>query len=474
MTIPARVIFLLIFLTSWAHGGLFDRAEEESYADKVVVIKVGRDDLVNGQSFKFWERVLARVEEEKAKAVVFHLDTPGGLAMATKDMMSTISEVTVPTYAFVDPEALSAGALIAVATDEIYMAPGSTIGSAAVVSATGEIEKHMRAKIESAFDAHIRAILNKNGHRPEVVRAMMVIDEEEEREVAGVTVGKGDLLALNATEAAAIAEDGKPVLAAGVVNSVEELLKKAGLAEAPVVTAEPTPLERFAWLIAAWSPLLIMVGLGGGYLEMKTPGFGVGGIISLSAFSLFFFGNYVAGGLAGYELALLFVVGLVLIALELLVIPGGIVGILGGVMVVASLLLSMVDSFQWDEMSEYGGGSFVEILDGPLLSLAIGLLGAAVIAMVMMKFLPDLPLFRRLILAEHLEHETPAVEVPRESRVGETGVALTDLRPGGKARLGEDAVDVTIGSGFLPAGTRLEVVSDDRMRVVVKALAGNE
>ena len=136
------IALLAVFLTNLvaaneetSHNAL-GRSKEKSYEGKVVVIKVGRDDLISEQAFKFFRRTLRRVEEEKARAVIFELDTPGGLAHDTTDlMMKDMVNVTVPTYAFVNPEASSAGAFVAVATDYIYMAPLSTIGSAAVTTA---------------------------------------------------------------------------------------------------------------------------------------------------------------------------------------------------------------------------------------------------------------------------------------------------------------------------------------------------
>ncbi|MDB4456048.1 hypothetical protein N9158_01965, partial [bacterium] len=144
------LIFLLslvgVIFAKESDQRVLGKSVEGSYAGKVVVIEVGEDDLINGQSFKFWERTLDRIEEEKAKAVIFHLDTPGGLAFATHELMSKIAKLSMPTISYIDPMAMSAGAMIAVSTDRIYMAPGSTVGSAAVVSGSGaEIGDHMRA-----------------------------------------------------------------------------------------------------------------------------------------------------------------------------------------------------------------------------------------------------------------------------------------------------------------------------------------
>ena len=272
---------------------VFGKSDEESFAGKVVIIKVGENDLVNKQAFNFWRRVLKRVNEEKARAVVFELNTPGGLAMDTADLiMVQMQKLEVPSYAFVNQKALSAGALIASGTDAIYMHPVSAIGAAALVSGGGgEIPETMRAKIESAFNAFVRAVAKSKGRNPDVIRAMMIT--KEYYDFGEIQVEQGELLTLTADEAC-MEFEGKPLLAKGIVKSVEELLEKEGLGDVPVIVAEASGMEKFAYWVASFSGILILVGIGGAYLEMKTPGFGLGGGIALLAFGLFFFGNYAA------------------------------------------------------------------------------------------------------------------------------------------------------------------------------------
>ncbi len=447
---------------------LLGKSSEESYSDKVVIIEVGKDDLTNGQSFKFWERTLDRIKEEKAKALIFKLDTPGGLAFSTKELMSQIVELEIPTYSFIDPEAMSAGALIAISTDEIYMAPGALVGSAALVSGTGvKIEDTMRAKIESFFDAHVRWISEKKGHRYEVVEAMMMISEED-REIGPRTVKEGDLLALNSKEAIEVMEDGKPLFAVAEVKSLEEILVLKGLQDEEVVTATPTGFEKFAWWVASISAVLILVGLGGGYLEMKTPGFGIGGLISIVAFSLFFFGNYLAGNMAGYELVAVFALGLLLIAVEIFVLPGfGVAGIAGLLLVLGSLAFAMVDKVEWDGI-QWESGSVVEALKGPSINLAIGIAGSLVLLYFMMRFLPGVPIFRKVLLDEALMVGTGIPDsAETQGRVGLAGVARTDLRPAGQIDLSGELVDAVAEGGFIKKGEPVQIIKEDGMGAVV-------
>ena len=252
---------------------LIGRSGEEPYTDKVVVLSIGQKDLVNRQAFKFFQRTLERVEKEEARALILEIDTPGGLAFDTRDLVfDQLGKLKVPTIAWIEREALSAGAILSFATDHIYMAPGTIIGSAGLVSGTGqEIDPVMRAKLESVFEASLRGIVKKKGHRIDVLRAMMFVDDDKERAFGSVTVPKGGLLNLTAEEATETV-DGKPLLASGIAKDIQAVLAAENIAGAEIVRAEPTGFEVIAWWIAAFSPLLIAIGIGAAWIEIKAPG----------------------------------------------------------------------------------------------------------------------------------------------------------------------------------------------------------
>ncbi len=170
-------------------------------------------------------RILKRAQEEQARAVVFDLNTPGGLAWETSEMMmKSIQPLTIPTYAYVNPRAMSAGALISAACDKIYMAPVSSIGAAGIITSSGEeMDPVMRKKAESAFWAFTRSVVTEKGYRPEVVKAMM-IPSDQDQQFGPVKLEKGALLTLTGKEAAARLEDGRPLLAQGTASSVTDLL----------------------------------------------------------------------------------------------------------------------------------------------------------------------------------------------------------------------------------------------------------
>jgi len=471
------MVAVLMFAGLPAAGadGLFSKASQPSFEGKVVVMRIGKDDLMSKQSFRFMSRIVERVEEERAAALVIELDTPGGVVWETTDlMMNELVRLTVPTYAYVNSRAISGGAMVAVATDTIYMAPAASIGASGVVSFAGELGKMERAKAEGMVISSATSVAELKGHDPELVKAMIKLEESYRK--GPVKEGRDELVTLTTQQATAIV-DGKPLLAKGVAKDVADLLRQEGIT-APVVVPEATGFEQFAWLVAKYSAVLILIGLAGGYLEMKTPGFGIGGTISLLAFGLFFFGNSVAGNLAGYELLGVFVLGVILIILELFIFPGLIFpGVIGALLAGGALLFAMVDKIDFGGLGDASNqvGAFLSLLRWPVISLSIGVIGSTILMILMMRFLPRAPLFRRLVLQKELAGgagfatgEAGALGGKRPI-VGMSGVALTDLRPTGKAEIDGRRLNVTC-DGFIEAGSRVRVVDESDFRILVENL----
>jgi len=461
-------------------------AEDESYKDKVVVIEVGESALVNKKSFTFWQRTLERVNNEGAKAVIFTLDTPGGLAFDTRDLMvQELRDLKVPSYAFVDDDAISAGALISIACDHIWMAPGSRIGAAAIVNGSGQpIEETMREKLESVFAASIRSVTKDKGHPTPIVE-MMMFRENKARKYGPITVKKNELLTLTAEEAVQ-KHKGKPVLADGLANSLEDLIEKLGYDRAGVVIAEKKGFEVLAYHISAWSWLLILIGIGGIYFEAKTPGLGIGAIVALSAFGIFFFGNFVAGKLVGYEVISIFIIGLVLVIIELTLFPTGVLGLIGAVMMIGSLLFAMVDKIDWKRIGESDviSGEEFSLLDAlywPMISISAGLIGGIILILIMMKYLPHVPIpgfmLERVIGAGGSVQVNGGEEYTDSlvhELVGKQGVAIMDLRPAGKIEVGDRKLDVITNGEFIEKGAKVRIIAKEQMRTVVEEIIESE
>src|SRR5207247_609386 len=238
----------------------------------------------------------------------------------------------------------SAGSIIPLATKRIYMAPVSAIGAAAPLLSTGEdLPATLKEKTISYWTALIRNSAVRNGHNPDVGEAFM--NKDKEVKIGDRVVhSKGTLLTLNAQEATEQI-NGKPVLADGIADSIVDLTKKAGLT-GNIVSFEPTGFEQLAFWITALSPLLLLAGIIGAYLEFKIPGVTWPGIISAICFALFFLGHYLAG-LAGWEVVALFFLGMVLVLIEILFFAHSTIvfGVVGVFLVLASLLWIMIDRY---------------------------------------------------------------------------------------------------------------------------------
>jgi membrane-bound serine protease (ClpP class) len=286
-----------------------------------------------------------------ADLLILDMKTDGGRVDVTEEIIQVISQFKGRTVTYVNDRAFSAGAFIAVATQEIYMAPQSVIGAAAPVmmspggAGTGNLPDTMEVKMTSAIRALVRVQAEKNGHNVEVIEAM--IDKTKELTMDGEVLNKeGNILTL--TDRQAAKEYGNPpkaLLSSGTAESLDALLARLGFAGAQRVVIEPTGAERIGTWINAIGPLLLIIGIVGLYIEFKTPGFGLPGIVGIIAFALYFLGGYVAG-LSGTGWAVVFVVGLILVGLELFVFPGTfIAGVSGAVLMLAAIVMAMVDKY---------------------------------------------------------------------------------------------------------------------------------
>ncbi|MCG8599800.1 MAG: hypothetical protein MI807_06640 [Verrucomicrobiales bacterium] len=455
---------------------LFGKREEGSYRGKTVVIEVGMDTLATGKaSFDFIDRTVKKAELDGAAAVVFDMHTPGGIAWYTDSLvLDTLQSLSIPTITFVNPKAESAGAILAVGTDHIYMRPAATIGSALVISGTGQdLNESLEDKITQMIIGTVRNVAELKGHNPDVAEAF--VTREKEVKIDGVVIHEaGNVLNLN-TIRATEEIGGRPVLAKGVANSIEEILEKENI-EAEVLRAEPLGMEAFAHWVQKLSILLIVIGLAGAYMELNSPGFGLPGLVGVLAFSIFFFGNYLAGNLAGYELAVLLVLGLVLIAVEVFIFPGAIIpGAVGGALVLVALGLAMVDrvDLEWKWEGLPGAESWLSLFRGGFITVSLGFVGAIIAILAGMRFLPETKLGSRFILQEAIDDGAAISSAGNEGGeldlVGSRGETTTDLVPSGKAMVDGQLLDVVSDGQFIKKGQAVIVTAHEGSRVVVDA-----
>src|SRR5213592_3397737 len=419
----------------------------------------------------FLRRAVKTAESNEASAIIFDMNTYGGRLDTATDIVNALNQTKIPSYTFINTNAGSAGSLIAIATQRIYMAPVSAIGAAAPILSSGEdLPATAKEKTISYGAALIRGSAEKNGHNPDVAEALINRGKE-----AGVGDGgvhpKGAVLTLNAQEATERI-NGKPLLAEGVADSVSDLIKKAGL-KGNEVTIEPTGFEQIAFWITALAPLLLLGGILGAYLEFKIPGVTWPGVISAICFALFFLGHYLAG-LAGWEVVAMFILGMIVVLIEILFFAHSTIvfGVVGVFLILASLLWTMID--------RYPGQNFIptgKMLAIPLLNMFIALVGALIVIGLLARYLPRTSFYRRFALIDSNPPGPSLAGAPRHFASalalapGMQGTAVTVLRPSGKARFADHVVDVVTEGEFISRETLVTVIQTDGMRVVVKSAA---
>ena len=405
----------------------------------------------------------------KADLIVLDMKTLGGRLDTTQEIIDILDNFKGATVTYVDTQAFSAGSFIAVSTQHIYMAPQSVIGAAAPVTlapggGTQDLPSTVETKETSAVKAMVRTQAEKNGYRTNVTDAM--IDKNTELVIDGKTLkARGDLLTLTDTEASAIYGDPpKTLLSSGTVASLNDLIKQLGYAGAVRVDIAPSGAEKLGALVNTAGPVLLIIGILGIYLEFKTPGVILPGIIGVLAFLLYFFGGYVAG-LSGMEWVLVFIVGLALLISELFVHPGTILpGVIGLLLILAALIMAMADVYPG--MPTLPAMPQLKL---PLTNLLIALGVSVAIMIALARILPKTSVYRVLVSqGASGEAGVVAQQELQTSRVGRQGVAISNLRPGGKAQFGEDIVDVVTQGEMISKGQPVRIIGSSGAEAVVE------
>ncbi len=416
-------------------------------------------------------RGLAEAETKSADAIIFPMDTPGGAVNVTEDIVELIARVKVPTYTFVENNAISAGAIIALASDYIYMAPGSKIGDAMpILMAPGggvqPLPDAEREKIMSYVDSLIRGIAQRKGRDETMASAMVRPDIEYI--IDDVVISKeGQLLTMTNAEAERrFGEDQNPLLSEGTLDSLDEMMETVGFGQAVRYELQITTAERIARFLQVIGPLLMMVGFLGLYLEFQSPGVGLPGILGVICLLLFFAGHHIAG-LAGNEDILLFILGVALIFIEVLVLPGfGVVGFTGLLLVLWSLLNAMVERFPGDPWIP----SLPE-LRVPILKLSGAIVGAAVGAALAGKLIPQTTLFHRLVLDEATTRDAGYTASKDTSNwIGKEGITTSPLYPAGSAMIDDQRLDVITRGEYIEQNKLVRVVETHGNRIIVERL----
>lgn len=402
----------------------------------------------------FVQRVIEEATQAGAAAVILKIDTFGGRVDAAVQIRDALLNSELRTIGFVDKRAISAGALIGLATKTLVMSTGSTIGAAAPVQsgAPGAAATPAGEKTVSYVRKEFRATAEARG-RPLLLAEAMV---DADVEVPGV-VEKGKLLTLTTVEA----------LQNKVVDfssdTLEGVLSKLGLEGAEIRVARPHWAEQLVRFLThpVLSSLLISIGMLGILVEMRTPGFGIAGGLGIASLGLFFWDHWLVQ-LAGWEELLLASAGLALLAAEVFFIPGfGIAGALGIASLLGALVLSMT-----------GAGDTAAVIAATIWRVVVALLVALAAGVALLRFLPRLPFARRLVLESNLGSGPAHGSAPLSDQrwIDKRGHAASVLRPSGIADIDGERVDVVSDGELIERGAPIQVIHVDGNRVVVRQI----
>ena len=493
------ILILLGSLLSWLAAVSSDHA-------LVYVINI-RNEIGNGLRV-YIDNGIKQASEAEADAIIFDVHTPGGAVGAARDIIDAIQRTEIPTIAYVNTEAISAGAMISLSCDQIVMRHGGAIGDSAPVSIQGE---ELSEKAVSYVRGKIRATAERGGRNPDIAAAMVdkrlylvrFIDGEiitlreeeyierkdlgEEMDIIASGGAEGELLTLTTEEAL------EYNLADGEADTVEDLLGMYQIVEVDgerkVLTTEGiaqkqmefgdggvkvikslqgatqetvliTLADRFVFFVT--SPLisgtLLALGTLGLFVEIRTPGFGIPGIAGLICLGLFFWGHRLLNISADYA-ALAFILGVALLLIELFVIPGfGVAGIAGIVLMLGSVFFVFRNAYK---------------LETAVFGLSFAIILAFALAIALSYVLPKTRTWNHLVLSTVMDSGVGFHSAPREDfqgYVGKTGIALTPLRPAGTVRVDDKRLDVVTAGDFIVRETPVKIINVEGSKIFVEAI----
>ncbi|UTW68290.1 nodulation protein NfeD [bacterium SCSIO 12643] len=402
-----------------------------------------------------FQKAIDAAKENNADYLMIELDTYGGTVDMADSIRTAILHSPIPVYILIDNNAASAGALISIACDKIYMIPGSTIGAATVVTQEGVKAPD---KIQSYFRSKMRATAEVKGRNPDIAEAMV----DEDLEIEGITK-KGKLLTFTVSEALTHGYCDKEV------NNLQEVLVDNNLQNAQIIHHKLSSIDKIiSFLIHPMiSGFLIMIMIGGIYFELQSPGIGFPIAAAFIGALLFFAPLYIEGMAQNWEIVI-FVIGIVALAVEILIIPGtGITGILGIIMIMTGLTLSMVKNIDFDF-------SMVE-LDGILLSFSVVLMATLFMAILSIILLPKMLSSGRLdklVLrsSQEVEDGYSSVDQSLNKMVGISGITISDLRPSGKIEIESQHYDAFSVGTYIDKGEQIEVIGTEGPQLLVRKI----
>lgn len=416
-----------------------------SFAQKtnVVVLKIRAeiDPIMN----RYIDLGLAFAKDTNADIVIIDMDTYGGGVLDADEISQRFLAFEKPIYVFINTNAGSAGSLLSISCDSIYMAPASSFGASTVVDQQGQV---VPEKYQSFMRTKMRAAAQATGRNPEIAAAMV-----------GQFLQTDSAKVVAFTTAEAI-ENG---FCEGQVTSVDALLKKVGITDYTKTTFEVSRIEKIiaVFLNPALKSILILVIFGGIFYELKTPGVGFPILAATIALILYFLPDYLHGLLANWEF-FIFLIGIILIVLEVAVIPGfGIAGISGLFFVFSALVLSMIknDVFDFTFVSSAAWENVYVVM-------MVSFIGLALLTFVGVPLIFKSKRFQKIALMTTLTENAQGNK--HREIIGKEGVVYSILRPSGRVQLDDEIYDAYTDSGYVEVGTPVVVVADNGVSIKVK------
>ncbi len=435
---------------------VYAETADSASVTQVYTFKIFRE--IGSTSWIHTQEAFKEAEEIGADMVLLHMNTYGGQVVFADSIRTKILNSDIPVHVFIDNNAASAGALISIACDSIYMRPGANIGAATVVNQSGEkmpdkYQSYMRSTIRATAEAHGKDTIVSGKDTtyvwrrdPHIAEAMV----DESIYIENV-IDTGKILTFTTLEAI---DNG---FCEGQANNIEEVLKKLKVKEYKITAFKPTFYDGLKGFLSSpiFQGILILVIMGGIYFELQTPGVGFPLIAAITAAVLYFAPLYIDGLAANWEI-IIFIIGLVLIALEVFVIPGfGVAGVSGVVLVISGLTLSLLDN----DLFNFDAVGFNKLLEALGIVLS-GIFGSFLAIIYLSKKLIGSSTFGAKIALqteENIELGYIGVEASLEELVGEEAIAFTVLRPSGKIEVDDEQYDAVAETGYIDKGTRVKI-----------------
>lgn len=407
--------------------------------NEVYVYVIPIEGVIDNGLAVFAERAINEAEKAQAKALIFEIDTPGGEINSAIKISDNILRTSIPTVAFINNEATSAGVIITISCEKIMAVPAATIGAAET--------RPNEEKYISYWSSALRAVAEERGRDPQLVAAMADADIV----IEGIKE-KGKILSLTTKEALKLG------LIDEQVENLDEVIQKTlpeNKGNAEIIRAKMNLPEQIAHIASNpyIAPILLAIGIVGIATEILSPGFGIPGVIGLIAFGLFFGGSFMAGAAPAWVLGL-FILGMILLLIEIFMPGFGVFGVTGILSIIAAVIMAFPN------------------LEQALISIVFAVAASSIIIYFLMKKITVNPIFNRIILGTKQEKTKGYVAAGKDVSefLGAKGKTITPLRPAGAAVIDGEKVDVLAEGEFIPRDSDIVVIRVEGSKIIVKSI----